>query len=386
MVVEQRELGRMVGARPGPTVITVAGIHGNEHAGVVAARRVFATLAEAGIALRGELVAFAGNLASLQQGVRYRSKDLNRIWTEPRMSHLRARHGRRESDPRFPADELDAEDREQLELAAAIESALSRSRGPVHLIDLHTTSAAGIPFVLFGDTLPQRQFVGIFPIPVIFGLEEAVDGVLSAYWSHRGCVTFAVEGGQHDDPATADSLEAVLWLTLAQAGSLDTAGPAAAHVQRAAAVLEGRRAGIPRVLEVVSRHAITIDDEFRMEPGFRNIDRALKGQLLARDRSGEIRAETDGLVIMPLYQGLGGDGYFWGREVSPLRLKAAAVLQRLGLSRLLGLLPGVTRDAENPARFLVDTSVARVFALEVFQLLGYRRVRKHGKELTVERD
>ncbi len=40
-----------------------------------------------------------------------------------------------------------------------------------------------------------------------------------------------------------------------------------------------------------------------MEPGFRNIDRARKGQLLARDRSGEIRAPADGMVILPLYQG-----------------------------------------------------------------------------------
>ena len=69
------------------------------------------------------------------------------------------------------------------------------ARGQGHLVDLHTTSAAGIPFVLFGDTLAQRRFVSVFPIPNMIGLEEQVDGVLSSYWSRHGCITFAVEGG-----------------------------------------------------------------------------------------------------------------------------------------------------------------------------------------------
>ena len=50
-----------------------------------------------------------------------------------------------------------------------------------------------------------------------------------------------------------------------------------------------------------------------MEPGFANLAPARAGQLLARDRGGEIRAPHDGVVILPLYQALGSDGYFWGR-------------------------------------------------------------------------
>ena len=36
---EGREIGRVVGDAPGPTLIVVAGIHGNEHAGVGAVRQ-----------------------------------------------------------------------------------------------------------------------------------------------------------------------------------------------------------------------------------------------------------------------------------------------------------------------------------------------------------
>ncbi len=362
----RREIGRIEGAAPGPTLVVIAGMHGNEPAGVEAARRVLARVE--GGRLRGEFLVLAGNLESMRAGVRYQSKDLNRVWTEARVQELRA----------LPESARDAEDREQVEILSAIEAALGRARGRLHLCDLHTTSAAGIPFVLFGDTPAQLQFAQVFPIPIILGLEEQLDGVLTSYWTRRGCVTAAVEGGQHADPATVDNLEAVLWLALAQAGVID----AAPEVSRAAALLDAQRKELPRVLEVLSRRAVSAADEFRMEPGFRNIDLARKGQLLARDKSGEIRAPRDGIVIMPLYQGLGGDGFFWGREVRPGRLRLSRLLRPLRPERLLGLLPGVARDGR---RFVVDTSVARIRALEFFQLLGYRRVRQQGSELIVER-
>ncbi len=371
--LERREIGRIIGEAPGPTLVIVAGVHGNEPAGIAAARRVLARL-EHGLAqgkMRGELVVFAGNVGALRAGVRYRAKDLNRLWTD---AHV-------ESLPSW--EEGDAEDREQIELMAAIEEAMGRARGRVHLGDFHTSSAQGIPFVLFGDTLPQRQFVRAFPIPIVMGLEEQVDGVLSSYWTRRGCVTFTVEGGQHQDPASVDSLEAVLWLALEEAGLLARAS--LPELARAAELLHGRRSGLPRVLEVVSRRAITEEDGFHMEPGFRNLDHAPAGQLLARDRNGEIRAPRDGMVILPLYQGLGSDGFFWGRAVSEARMRASELLRSLGLDRLLDFLPGVARDPSHPSRYVVDTHVARLYPLDVFHMFGYRRIRERGAELTLER-
>ncbi len=371
VVVERREIGRVRGESAGPSLIVVAGIHGNEPAGIEAARRVFARLERGDVSIKGELVVFAGNLAALQMGVRYQVKDLNRVWSEARVNELR------DGGP------IDAEDREQLDLLSAIESAAGRARGRVHLADLHTSSATGIPFVLFGDTLAQRQFVRIFPIPIIMGLVEQVDGVLSSFWTRRGCVAFSVEGGQHEDPASTDSLEAVLWLALEEAGIL--ARGSIQELDWSVAFLEDRRSGLPRVLEVVSRRAITEDDAFRMEPGFRNLAHAPEGRLLARDKNGEIRAPSDGMVILPLYQGLGADGFFWGRAVSQARMRASAVLRSLGADRLLALLPGVFRDPAHTSRFIVGTQIARIYPLEVFHMFGYRRVRQDGDALTLER-
>ncbi|HVH44880.1 MAG TPA: succinylglutamate desuccinylase/aspartoacylase family protein, partial [Labilithrix sp.] len=314
---EGREIGRIRGDAPGPTLVVVAGIHGNERAGVVAARRTLTTLTRRRGTVRGELLALSGNLGAMRLGVRYRERDLNRVWTAERIADLEARH--RAGAP------LDAEDQEQLELLGAIRSAALRARGPVYLIDLHTTSAHGFPFVLFGDTLKQRKFGSAFPLAVLLGLEEQIDGVLSSYWTTQGCITCGVEGGQHDDPGSIDNLEAVLLLGAEAAGLFGSARlteTAAAH-----ALLDRRRGDLPRVMEVVSRHAITAADDFVMEPGFANLARARVGQLLARSRRGEIRAPKDGMVILPLYQGQGADGFFWGREMSASRMRLSEALR-----------------------------------------------------------
>ena len=49
-------------------------------------------------------------------------------------------------------------------------------------------------------------------------------------------------------------------------------------------------------------------DRFVMEPGFRISTRRRKGQLLARDARGEIRAPSDGIVILPLTRRAGTTG------------------------------------------------------------------------------
>ncbi|HSO32863.1 MAG TPA: succinylglutamate desuccinylase/aspartoacylase family protein [Labilithrix sp.] len=374
-LVDGREIGRITSERRGPTLIVVAAIHGNEQAGIHAVRRVLERLSGSDVALRGELFCIAGNVGAMRAGRRYHARDLNRVWSEAQVRSLEERVANER--------ELDAEDREQLEILEAVRGAIGRAKGPVYLVDLHTTSASGIPFVLFGDTLPQRAFVSGLPLPVVMGLEEAVDGVLSSYWTRHGCVTFGVEGGQHDDPGSIDNLEAVLLLAAESAGLFEQGTVPA--VRAAHALLERCRGDLPRVMEVVSRHAIVPGDAFTMEPGFKNLDHARAEQLLARDRNGEIRAPRDGLVLLPLYQKQGEDGFFWGRAVSSARLKASEALRHLRLDRFLDLLPGVARDKAHPSRFFVDRTIARIYPLGVFHLLGYRRIRSEANLLTVER-
>ena len=69
------------------------------------------------------------------------------------------------------------------------------------------------------------------------------------------------------------------------------------------------------MIDVCLRWGIEPGERFRMEPGFANLQHVHRGQLLARTgRAGEvpIRAPFDGLLLMPLYQEQGSEGFFLG--------------------------------------------------------------------------
>src|SRR5262245_38429844 len=85
-----RVIDRMGGAEPGPTLLVIAGVHGNEPAGVSAARRALAALRSSRCPVAGEVVARAGNVRALAAGRRYLARDLNRQWTADRVAAARA--------------------------------------------------------------------------------------------------------------------------------------------------------------------------------------------------------------------------------------------------------------------------------------------------------
>jgi succinylglutamate desuccinylase len=201
---------------------------------------------------------------------------------------------------------------ELVELAGAIDAAIARARGPVHLLDLHTTSAPGFPFAVVGPSEAQRAFARAFPLPGIIGLQRALPGVLTAHYGQRGCLALAIEGGQHTSRAAADNLAAVLAIALEASGCVPAMPGAAAardHLTRA-------RGDLPAVIDLALRHAVRPEHGFRMEPGFANLQRTAAGTLLARDAAGEIRAPFDGVLVLPLYQPDGDDGFFYGRAAT----------------------------------------------------------------------
>ncbi|MHC4106528.1 MAG: aspartoacylase, partial [Planctomycetota bacterium] len=179
----QRLLGRYRADEPGPTVLCLGGIHGNEPAGVEGLRRVLSTLENRRPPFRGELVGAAGNLGALARGVRYLQNDLNRHWRADRIEAI-------QSGSRQP---LEAEDLELLELHELLQATVQQRRGRVFFVDLHTTSSRSAPFAVINDTLANRRFAMHFPVPVILGLEEHVQGTIADYAHGIGCITMGFE-------------------------------------------------------------------------------------------------------------------------------------------------------------------------------------------------
>lgn len=300
--VPERVIAQLRGALPGPTLVVIGGMHGNEPAGIAAVRTAVAALPAT--AIRGELVALVGNLRASAAGRRCLTEDLNRMWTAARIAEARAA---RDAGAAAPSELA-----ELGELSAAIDAAIARARGPVFVIDLHTTSAAGVPFAVVGPTAAHRRFAEAFPLPGIVGLEQALPGVLTGYYGGRGCITLAIEGGQHTSAAAADNLAAVIAIALEVTGVVEVlpdADPGRAHLLR-------ERAELPHRIEVAVRHGVRPGDGFRMVPGFANLQPVGAGTLLAHDAAGELRAPFDGVVLLPLYQPDGDDGFFFGRALA----------------------------------------------------------------------
>ena len=370
--IGSRLLGRAGAGAKGPTLVCIAGIHGNEPAGLDALAIVFEELRAKAAAPNGEFIGLAGNLRALAEHVRYISKDLNRQWKPERVEAL-AREG--EGSAR------DEEDLEQRELLDALHEIFARARGPVYVLDLHTASSATAPFLIFGDTLRNRDFAMSFPTPIVLGLEEQVRGTIMEYVSSLGYVAIALEGGQHDDRASVKHHESAIWIALAAAGVFD----AGQTTEQARVTLRDAAKDAPRIVEIVSRHAIQPGDRFEMKRGFRNFASVERGDVLANDQRGPILSPGSYRLLFPLYQKLGDDGFFLARPVNSVWLAVSAALRRSGISRLAPYLPGVSRHPRRRDTLVVDQRIARFWIREVFHLLGYRLEAVRGKKWIVRR-
>jgi succinylglutamate desuccinylase len=370
----RRRLGSYGGTVFGPLVICTGGMHGNEPASVTALQRVLQHLQQHRPPCNGKFVALAGNVAALQRGQRYLQFDLNRMWSPARVRQLKA----------GTLGEIETvESREQHELLATFEAKLSGRFSQAVFLDLHTTSSAGAPFGLISNTLTNRRFARALGTPVILGLEESIEGTLLNYINDLGHAALGFEAGQHQSPVALKNHEAAIWVTLVTAGCLPAESVPDYRAQLC--ILRESSRGLPPVFEVRYRHAITVADEFEMEPGFVNFQEVESGTLLAQQRDSAVRASEHGWLFMPLYQAQGEDGFFLVRPVKPVWLSLAAWLRHLGVDRSLAWWPGVHRVPEDENSLVIETRIARWFVLEICHLLGYRKHSQTDGKLVVTR-
>lgn len=357
----------------GPTVICFAGVHGNEPAGVVAAQRVLEDLERHRPAFRGRFVALLGNRGAMARGARYLESDLNRLWSEDALRRLDSQ----------PSTADAPEQREQRELLRALDGITAGALGRVVAVDLHSSSAVGVPFTIVSDTMSARRLALSLPIPTIFGLEERLTGTLEGYLGARGIDAVAIEGGQHDEAETASNHEAALWTVLVAQGCLArTTLPDFPERYRA---LKDSARGSPGVVEVRYRHALAPEEVFRMAPGYRNFSRVQRGEGLAEGAHGQVHAPDTGFILLPLYQGQGEDGFFLGREVPRRWLRRSALLRRLGLDRCLPWFPGVRREDGGGRGLRLSSGRSRERLQGLLELFGYRREFSDGDSVVLRR-
>lgn len=369
----RRIIGRYGGQLEGPTVICIAGLHGNEPAGVLALEEVFDQLTGARLPFKGELIGVAGNLNALHEGVRFVEEDLNRMWQPG---------GIRELISQGDGSQARAyEQQERSELVKAFVESCRKKDSPVYFMDLHTTSAEGSPFITIADTLRNRRFTDNFPVPRILGIEEQLDSTLLNYINELGFISVGFEAGQHESPASIENSAAAIWIMLLNAGCIDSGD--IPGIESHITTLRRAARGDCSVYEVRYRHDVNGEEGFSMEPGFTNFQEIKKGQLLAHDLDSEIRSPEGGKIFMPLYQKQGSDGFFIIREINPFWLGISSLLRRARAEKILPYLPGVNTLNGAHRTLAVDLRTAKWHVIELLHLLGYRKKSLSGGTLFV---
>jgi len=293
-----RILGILEGSQPGPLVICVAAIHGNEQIGIHAFRNVFSAIQKHNIPLKGKLVGIAGNLQAIEANTRYLDYDLNRCWKQEIITSI--------------LEDTYREAAENEEVKAIYDLIEQESQGNYTLkviADLHATSADKGNFVVVPDDEGEHKVIRALQLPVVLGLDEHLKGTLVSYYHHKhGYVSFAFEGGVIGSDGAYRLHTSGLWEILDKAGAI-THHDHAVEDHYANDLYEVGKA-FPRKVNIIHRHQISSEDSFRMLPGFHNFQPVHKGQLLATDKSGHIESPIDGMIFMPLYQNTGDDGFF----------------------------------------------------------------------------
>jgi succinylglutamate desuccinylase len=351
-----RLIGKIENKSQGPTVVIFGGIHGNEPAGVFALKHIFEKYSEAEI--NGSIYGITGNLSALKKGQRFIHSDLNRIWTEDNLDGSKSKNA------------INPEEQEQAELFEILKKILKDDKSPFYFIDLHTTSSRSLPFITINDAMINRKFSQQFPVPIVLGIEEYLDGPLLSYVNTLGYVSLGFESGQHDDKEAITNSIAFLNLVLSATGSFKEVNLAdhRKHFDQLNQFTSNHR----DTFEVIYLYQIQNGEVFEMEPKFDSFQHIQKGTLLAQSNGTDVISEFSARIFMPLYQKRGREGFFIIKKINPFFMHLSAVLRRIRADNLLVIFPGVSWQNRKKGILQVNLKVARFMAKPLFHLLGYR--------------
>ncbi len=299
----ERILGKIEGEQPGPLVVCVAALHGNEQIGLHAFRNVHSSIINHEIPFKGTLVGIVGNIKAVQCNQRFLDYDLNRAFTEENIRRVNEKQ---------TMDEAEDE-----ELAAIYDIIIRESSNGNYsekvIADLHATSADKGNFVIVPEGEMNYPLIKSLHLPVVVEMDKYLRGTLASYFQDKGFTAFAFEGGAIGTGSEYQLHTSGLWEILDKVGCISHHDHENEdhYVQQLQSVSQK----LPQTVKALYCHKVKTEDQFRMLPGFHNFQKVTKGQHIAMDKDGPIHAPMAGLIFMPLYQRTGEDGFFIVEEV-----------------------------------------------------------------------
>lgn len=298
-----RIMGDVEGAR-GPLLIACAGIHGNEPAGVIALQKIVQMLEQDKSKLRGRFIALSGNRQALELGKRFIDRDLNRMWDYQHVQEVESQD----------LEHLANEQRELREILNVLESINLEDYSDFLFVDVHTTSAEGGVFAFSNDLQGSFDHAMALGIPVISNLTERLSGTTINFFEERGLKSIGFEAGQNEEIESIDRAIGGIGKLLINIGGFDSGD--IPDLDNFIDLVDEYGKDLPRVIRLCYRHEINEGDGFQMKSGFGNFQAVKQDDVLAVDKNGQIKALEDGLLLMPLYQSQGVDGFFIVQEES----------------------------------------------------------------------
>lgn len=305
-----RVIGKYYGQERGPMLIVFGAMHGNEPAGVKAIDLMSKMLEVEPITnpdfiYKGMMLGLLGNLKAYKEGKRFIDRDLNRQWTPENVDLALS----------SPLTELKNEKREIKEILTLIHEEIENYRpSRIVVLDLHTTSSYGGIFSIPTDDEESIKIALELHAPVVKGMLRGIKGTSLHHFNSKnmGVDTTAVvfESGQHKETLSVNRAIAALTNCMRTIGSIDASVVENRHDH----ILLEYSKNLPKLTRLISRHEILPEDHFKMMPNFNNFQAVKKDEVLAEDVSGKIKAVDDAIILMPLYQEQGEDGFFLVKE------------------------------------------------------------------------
>ena len=239
----------------GPTSVVLAGVHGDERAGIEAFKKILPTLQIE----KGQVFFGYGNPRAIASNARFVETNLNRMFKPDFM--------------------LSEEEKTSYEYARAqlIKKYLDQSDA---LLDIHASRTPNsTPFVICESN--AKGIVEYLPISlVVSGFDTVEPGGTDYYMNSLGKIGVCVECGYFGDPESSRVAEKSIFAFLKSRGHIanDTTP---------------QRQSYLRMYEIY----ITKTSSFTLAKSFNDFEEVLAGQIIGIDGKKEIYTEKDGVIL-----------------------------------------------------------------------------------------
>lgn len=263
---------QLKGKKPGPCVLIIGSIHGNERIGEAVISKLSHDIKPENIF--GELILILGNPEAYTSDKRFIDFDLNRLFNSAQIAALKKR----------PATSLNREEKRALEIEPYLKKA-------DYLLDIHSTIKPSVPFIYcdkiqghfeLAQLFETEYIVSTLPNFEISGLNSCTDN----YVNNHGGIGITYETGWHKTATLSPEIMDKIYQFLQAVGSLESTNKLKSSTNSSTEIS-------------IYDQLIPKTSHFHFKKDFVNFDVVEKGEIIAQDDKKNLKATKKSFIIFP---------------------------------------------------------------------------------------